>query len=130
MAGKRVGLNIYRIRDTMDRRPVTRPDEVILPEENLVAHDLPARLEFAGKLFVMRPERVKASWADFLEQGLGRLDEIAANVANGAVLVIRPRRRASGYFAIPFGAGRHLLRPGSYMWNYGLQVALNLVYKS
>jgi uncharacterized protein (TIGR04141 family) len=59
----------------------------------------------------------------------GALADIPDSVSNSAVLVIMVKSNQRVlYFAATFGFGRFLLLPGSFERNYGMRVALNVIY--
>lgn len=129
MPARRMPLSVYRIREQIDGKTVSKPEDAVAGVDDLEVRELPAGRGVSGTLFIEQPEGVRPAWAAFLEQGFGRLGVITDNVMNSAVLVAKVKVGTKDcFFAIPFGTGRHLLRRGSYQWNYGLRVALNTVY--
>ncbi len=129
MAKEFSGLTIYRMRDHIDSTPITKPDDFIDDSKKPKAYALTAHVDFEARLFVAKPDIRPPAWAGYLEQGFGKLTGLPDSVSNSAVLLVNVKHRTKDcYFAVTFGFGRFLLRPGSYERNYGLRVALNAVY--
>jgi uncharacterized protein (TIGR04141 family) len=123
-----ISLSIYRIRDTIDGKPVTDFKDVLAEPEPLISYELQGDFNFTAKLFVSQPKESLPSWVPFLTPGFGQIKEVDQSVTNSALLIVKVDCEQECYFAIPFGAGRYFLKPSCYVWNYGLRVALNTIY--
>jgi uncharacterized protein (TIGR04141 family) len=124
----RHSLSIYRIKEEIDREAVSDFDDMVQVGPGTRVYNLPDNHPLQARLFVDQPNISRPSWLDFLEEGFGEIEEIVETISHRAVLVIRIGAASDKYFAIPFGFGRYLLKPGSYVYNYGLKVALNAIY--
>lgn len=130
MAGQQRALTIYRIREAIAGTPVTAFEDAIANPQNLTSHDLAGDHDFEARLFVAPSDEKKPPWVEFLEPGFGELTEVADAVTNSAVLVLKVRYYKDLFFGFAFGFGRYLLKPDSYVRNYGLRAALNAIYPS
>lgn len=87
---------------------------------------------FKAQLFISKPkeesELKPPPWVAFLEPGFGEL-AVPATQSIGAVLFVRiPYGETEEVFAFTFGNGRYFLNSKSYDEDYGLRVALNVIY--
>lgn len=122
-------LTIFRLNDTIDGSAVTRFDDFIDATKKWTSHPLQGSHPFEGQLFIAPlSEPKQPAWVKALEPGFGEL-AVPKGVNTSAVLIIRIKRgKRESYFAFTFGFGRFLLRNESYNRNYGLRVALNVIY--
>ena len=131
MSNKHRSFTIYRIRDNIADVPVQKFEDVLIdpPPHKLVSFDLSGDYNYSAKLFVVEPIPKKPLWAEFLKPGFGELEVVKEAVANSALMVLKIRMRKNCYFAISFGIGRFLLKPNSYVRNYGLRTSLNTMFQ-
>lgn len=123
-------LSLYRVRDELDGEPVTNFGDFIDPQKlkETRPYELAEGYDFKGRLFVAEPQIGPPAWLEPLKEGFSKLT-IPDSVSNNAVLVIQvDRRNRHLHFAATFGFGRFLLRPGAFLRNYGLRVAINAIY--
>ena len=106
------------------RRDVADFESALEAPGDLDALDLVDGLPFAGRLFVQRRVPHPPAWLGFVQEGVA--DDIGelANAGTAAVLFIRAQGRI---FAMTFGYGRSLLKPESFVRDFGLKVVLNVV---
>ena len=128
MKAKCRALTVYRIRDSLRGKPVEKCEDVIAEPEKLVRYHMTGDHDFEAQLFVAKPNVKQPPWVEFLKPGFGELSEIEDAVTNSAVLVAKLKGDTDCLFALTFGFGRYLLRPNIYEQNYGLRVALNILY--
>jgi uncharacterized protein (TIGR04141 family) len=121
-------LTLYRLHDRVDGQPIRKFEDFIDPEKTTTAHDLKANFDFQARLFVAPPEIGPPAWLEPLKAGFGELRGIPDSVDNTAVLIIKINSQRAIYFAATFGFGRFLLRSDSFQRNYGLRVAINVIY--
>jgi uncharacterized protein (TIGR04141 family) len=96
----------------------------------MVTYEAGGALGFEARLYLWAPDAAEPSWAGFLREGFGSSVEVAETAVNRAVVVLRVHYfNADRYFAIPFGAGRFLLRTDAFERSYGLRAALNVIYE-
>lgn len=106
------------------RREISAPDQALADQRNpLTRYELRSGLPFDGALYLRRPRSRVPSWVGFVGPGVeGNLNALTAST--GAVLFVR----SSGHwFALTFGAGRHLLDTDAVEQDFGLRVTLNSV---
>ena len=77
-----------------------------------------------GRLFVKQSRIVPPAWASFFA-GVVDLRSVSLKSASASALLVL--RVAGRFFAVTFGYGRHLLKPGSWDASFGLRVALNSI---
>ena len=106
------------------RRETSDPGEALADRrDQLVRYGLRSGLPFTGTLFLRRPHSRVPSWAAFVGPGVDG-DFRALTASTGAVLFLRA---AGHWFALTFGAGRHLLDSDAVEQDFGLRVTLNAV---
>ena len=122
-------LAIYAIRDKIDGKPVTQYDQVLSLDKAVIPYGPSDFGDFSAKLFVQTSGERRPSWAPFIEDGFGSIDEIVASDTYSALLVVRIDYYRNLFFAVAFGySGRFLVRPDAYKRAYGLRTALNSLY--
>ncbi len=134
MSANRRALTIFQITPSIDGADVSSFDQVVqasaLTDPQLQTTELPAGFDFDGRLYVIAPAPEEPRWGAFLREGFGDTFNLSATATNRALLVIRFRYyNADRYFAVAFGAGRHLMRRDAYVRSFGLKAALNLIYE-
>jgi len=122
----RVSLTVYLLRKWVrDFREALADKDALAVE-----YRLPEDFGFEARLYVVQPQPKLPPWLDFLEPGFGHLAELLESAANRALLVLKVKRGSEDRFlALPFGFGRFMLRPDCYEHQFGLKVALNLIYE-
>ena len=122
-------LTLYRIRDgitdfeaILRRRPEDDPSIQPIP--------LRGRFEFDAMLYVVAPPPRFPDWMAFLEEGFEDV-ALSPSAANQALLVVRvePENDLPHLFALTFGFGRFLLAPHAHVRQFGLKVALNIIFE-
>jgi uncharacterized protein (TIGR04141 family) len=122
-------LTVYRLRDEVNGKRVTKFEDFIDPQKKTTHYSLRGRYNFQAGLFVAPPDEGPPSWLAPLKIGFGALEQIPDSINNSAVLIIKVRHHGRElHFAATFGFGRFLLRPGAFERNYGMRVALNAIY--
>ena len=112
-------LNILLLREA-----VSDFEQALDAPGDLDALDLVNGLPFTGRLFVQRRVPHTPAWLGFVEASVeGDIGHLA-NAGTAAVLLIRVGGRV---FALTFGYGRSLLKPESFVRDFGLKVVLNVV---
>lgn len=112
-------LNIFLLRPS-----IARPDSAIDPDAGTTEYAGAADLPFFGRFFLGPEKEAEPTWFSFVNSGLIRpLPNFVQSGVSG-VLVLSASNR---FFAITFGRGRYLLKPGSYEEDFGLKVALNRI---
>ncbi|MBU4563113.1 MAG: TIGR04141 family sporadically distributed protein [Desulfarculus sp.] len=118
--GKRHNLTILLLKEIYDTpkdyldsdgRP---PGEVIVDEGDEI-----------GTIFIKRPQAKRPAWASFFEE----VFDIKKFGNTKHILAVFIVRAADRFFALTFGHGRHLLKPGCYEERFGLKTVLNSVGK-
>lgn len=131
METKKIPLSLFRIREHIEGEKTNNFEDAIADTTELKQYEMKHDFGFDAVLLLARSERKQPPWVEFLGPGFGNLDEILDSVTNRALLMIKVKYyKKDIYFAVPFGFGRYLLKPNSYVRNYGLRVALNSIYKS
>lgn len=129
MSAKRRSISVYHIRKFIDGVKTTSFNQAIKENADVVEYN-PVQvdeLDFAARLFVSTSDPKIPGWVDLLEDAFSEI-EIPMTIQSNAVLLIKIMHYGDQYFAIAFGHGRYLLKPGSYDRNYGLKAALNIIY--
>lgn len=121
MAG---GSNIRHLTIYMLKESVQSHADALRNEHGLTRYGLRGDLPFHGALYIRTPPRKVPTWIEFVKTGTaGRIKQISLRSAS-AILFLESGRRL---FAVTFGFGRVLLKPGTYETDFGLRVALNTV---
>ncbi len=103
---------------------VSTPTRALDSIEGLDSYEVRAGRRKMGTLFVRRSDPRPPMWLSFFQGALDRPSRHLLNSSTAAVLLTSASSRR---FALTFGHGRHLLKPGSYEENFGLRVTLNAV---
>jgi len=77
-----------------------------------------------GRLFVKPSKVVPPAWASFFAGAVDLSSASLKSASTSALLVVRVSGR---FFAVTFGYGRHLLRPGAWDASFGLRTTLNAI---
>ncbi|MBU7019205.1 MAG: TIGR04141 family sporadically distributed protein [Theionarchaea archaeon] len=126
MNHRRQPLSVYKIRHYVDGEEITEFEQALRDPNSLESWDLNPGLPFNGRLFLQISDPTQPLWADFLGEGVDNLTIPNIQRVN-AVLFVKILD-GNHIFAFTFGYGRYLLRPDCYEINYGLRVALNILY--
>lgn len=128
MVTNRKTLTVYHIRSHIEGQKVDSFEQILRNPTEVRSFDLAAEMPFEARLFVSVSEPRAPLWAAFLGEGFNDLP-ISQIQSTNAVLALRIQcADEDEIFAFTFGYGRYLLRPSSYDRNYGLRVALNVIY--
>ncbi len=127
MADQKQSLTVYRIQRYVDGRKITDFEQALRDPSSLQSFDLVPSMPFQGRLFLQISDLKMPSWFDFLDIGINDLIVPKIQRVN-AVLFVKVKYYDDRIFAITFGQGRYLLRPDCIRKNYGLRVALNVIY--
>ena len=125
-------LTVYHIKELFAEKCKDSFALLLRNPEDVLPFDPDKEIPFEAQLFVSKPkeesELKQPSWVAFLEPGFGELP-VPATQSIGAVLFVRiPYGEKEELFAFTFGGGRHFLNPKGYDKEYGLRVALNVIY--
>lgn len=120
-------LTVYKIRPNIDGEEITEFEQALRDPDPLEAWDIRPDLPFGGRLFLQIPAPRQPAWAEFLTEGVDDLVIPDIQRVNG-VLFVKVYHDYDQIFAFTFGHGRYLLRPDCFEINYGLRVALNVLY--
>jgi uncharacterized protein (TIGR04141 family) len=120
-------LTVYRIQESVDGSEITNFEQALRDPLSLKSFDLVPSISFDGRLFLQESDPKRPSWFDFLDNGINDLEVPEIQRLN-AVLFVKVKYYHDRIFAITFGQGRYLLRPDCIKKNYGLRVALNVIY--
>ncbi|PVX26311.1 MAG: hypothetical protein CW691_01820 [Candidatus Bathyarchaeum sp.] len=127
MLAHKQSLTVYRIHESVDGSQITEFEQALRDPSSLQSFDLIPSIPFQGQFFLQKSDPKKPSWFDFLDDGIN--DLIVPEIQRiNAVLFVKVKYHDDQIFAITFGQGRYLLRPDCIMKNYGLRVALNVIY--
>lgn len=105
---------VYLLRDV-----VQKPEDAI--EGSPASHEIIDGATPLGTLFVQPRPPKNPKWTKFFD-GYVSLSELGMVQSTGALYVVRCAGR---FFALAFGLGRHLLKPGIAEERFGLLVVLN-----
>lgn len=108
------GLTIYLIKEGYDTA-----ESIIDDQKKSDEHEL----SDIGDLFVQTGWRKPPRWARFFE-GYVPIEQLGFVESAAAILIMESQKRL---FAITFGQGRYLLKPGCWEERFGLRVALNSI---
>jgi uncharacterized protein (TIGR04141 family) len=114
-------LSIYLIKDT-----VNQFGAMLDPKVNNVSYKV---IPGIGRLYYRNSDPQPPDWVRsfFLDNQVLQDVRLTVSSASALLLVKVPYRKTVRYFAIPFGAGRHLLKDSCYVGRFGLRTALNLM---
>ncbi len=129
MSPKKRSLTVYHIHKYIDGIKTASfkqaiKEDVEVEEFEPIQDD---ELDFSARLFISTSLPKIPDWVDLLEEAFSEID-IPKTIQSNAVLLVKVKHYGDQFFAITFGHGRYLLKPGSYDRNYGLKVALNIIY--
>jgi len=112
-------LTVFLLKD-----PAKPPGDILKHSHTLSEYEVSIAGEAAGAVYVQPSDDRRASWVT-LFQGAATIDPaIVRNASTSAVWLIELEGRQ---FALTFGYGRNLLKPGTYEEDFGLRVTLNAV---
>ena len=127
-------LTIYAIRREVDGKQVKNFDTAIsstkLEDSEIDTHDYVADDgSWEARLYLWPGKLRPPGWLSFLESGFDTELTLPESAQSSAVIVVRVKFRRDRYYAVTFGGGRYCLRRDAIYQRYGLQVALNAIYK-
>ncbi len=99
-------------------------EDALDPEANVTAYPLAEGLAFEGHLYLGPQRTAPPSWVPLMNPHLQRPIERALSAGISAVLLLKYENRI---FAFTFGHGKSLLRPFSWVSDFGLKVTLNRI---
>jgi uncharacterized protein (TIGR04141 family) len=112
-------LSIFLLKES-----VLTSDDALLDPASLEKSDVNLGGDRVGKLFVKATVDRTPSWLSFFQGALNPAPPVLRNASAAAVLFASGAGRL---FAVTFGYGRNLLRPGTWEEDFGLKVTLNTV---
>ncbi len=117
-------LSIYLLKETYKS-----VDSALRKPETVDVHELRGTSGVEGVVVVKGSNAKAPRWVDFLSPHLKDSQALAAlrNSSSGAALFLESAGRT---FVMTFGQGRHLVKPESYVHDFGLRVVLNVVEPS
>lgn len=123
MAGKRVvanrGLTVFLV-----KQGITDPSEILADPDSLILHTF-GRLGLSRAVLYVQPRIPLAPrWVSFFEAS--SIPPLSLQTSGASAILLLPRK--DRVFALAFGYGRHLLRPGRYEENFGLKATLNSIH--
>lgn len=122
MAGRQPrarSLSIFLIKEG-----ISAPRDILLDEDALSKSKVSAGREEIGDLYVKPTVDSLPSWLSIFQGALRPDIQDSHNASSAAVFLVEAVERL---FAITFGYGRNLLRPGVWDEDFGLKVTLNAV---
>jgi uncharacterized protein (TIGR04141 family) len=126
---QRQQLTVYKIRRYVNGKRITQFEQALIDPDSLKKYDLRSELSFEGRLFLQESDPRQPTWARFLADEIDGL-VIPEIKSVSAVLFVKLRDNNDQIFAFTFGYGRYLLQSDCLEINYGLRVALNILYDS
>jgi uncharacterized protein (TIGR04141 family) len=122
-------LTAYHIKKLPEQDQLTSFRRFIRSSANVESYNLTAEVPFKAELFILSKETNKIPWINFLKDGFNELETTDIRNISAVLIVMIDYRGENEIFAFTFGYGRFLLRPNCYEKNYGLKVALNIIYE-
>lgn len=102
-----------------DLESALQPDDKgALPKRMELADHVP----FDGAIYIREVNTKTPEWLPFLNEGLDQVQDFKTSTASAVLLLTSP---GGHKFALTFGYGRFLVRPTSYIRDFGIRVALN-----
>lgn len=106
------------------KQELTSPRHVLLDVDGLTRCQVSTNESVIGELYVKATVDRLPSWLSMFDGALTPPIQESHNASSAAVLLIHSEERL---FALTFGYGRNLLRPGAWDEDFGLKVTLNAV---
>lgn len=105
------------------------PKRALRSQSNVTLYKLQASSKVRGVLALKSPSARQPPWVDFVAPHLDASAPVQQlrNASTSAALFVKTGGRL---FVLSFGHGRHLIRPDSYVHDFGLRVVLNAVEPS
>lgn len=116
---RRISLNVFRIRNG-----ITAPRAIFKNITSLTALTVRAGRTRVGTLYIEPSHSRPPAWISFFEGAISRIPDNLWNANTKGVLLVR---RPAGRFAIAFGLGRFLMKPGCWDEGFGLRTTLNSI---
>lgn len=121
-------LTVYHIKEPLSNL-ITNSYESLLSRPNTVkAYNSQSSYEFDTRLFRETPKPIKPPWQDFLKNEFNTLPNLSIKGESAVLFVKFEYEGKPEIFAFTFGQGRFLINPDCYDEEYGLRVALNVIY--
>lgn len=115
VAAKSHQLTVFLLKDGL-----SCPDEVLDGVDSLIHHPVAVSGTAIGDLYIRPQKDTPPRWTRLFD-GFIDLHNLRSMSTAGALLIPADNR----YFAVTFGYGRHLLRPGTWEERFGLRATLN-----
>ena len=112
-------LTVFLLKD-----PPKEAAELLKHSDALTQYPVLANEQSSGRLYVAPSDDRRPGWVSFFEGAAAIDPAIARNASTAAVWLLEVEGRQ---FALTFGYGRNLLKPGVYEEDFGLRVTLNAV---
>ena len=111
MAKKSQKTPVQPIRVYLLKTSVKKYRDALREKVHFEEFSLKPGLGLTGNLFIRKPQKRKAEWADFLQQGVAKNLPDLRSTPHAAVLFLTVDGRI---FALVFGMGRYLLDDSAY----------------
>jgi uncharacterized protein (TIGR04141 family) len=112
-------LTVFLLKD-----PPKDASELLKHADSLVQYPVVVAGQSAGRLHIEPSDDRRPSWVSFFD-GASPIDPaVVRNASTAAVWLVEAEGRQ---FALTFGYGRNLLKPGVYEEDFGLRITLNAV---
>jgi uncharacterized protein (TIGR04141 family) len=106
------------------KNEIVPPENALVNEGDLAGYPLVIGTESRGTLYIKPTSDKMPSWLSMFEGAISPAPVGIHNASSAAVLIIATGGRN---FALTFGYGKSLMRPGSWEEDFGLRVTLNAV---
>jgi len=113
---------IYQLKES-----ISDPEAALDPHKRYRRIGLARDLGLPGTLYIGSQHRAKPQWVNMLKPHLEEAIPDVYTASISAVLIVQYQDR---FFALPFGYGRMLLTPHSWVRDFGLKVTLNKINPS
>ncbi len=110
---------IYQLKDN-----IPDPEAALDPNKRYRRIGLAGDLGLPGTLYIGSQHRAKPHWVNMMNPYLEHEIPVVYTASISAVLIVQYQDR---FFALPFGYGRTLLTPHSWVRDFGLKVTLNKI---
>jgi uncharacterized protein (TIGR04141 family) len=110
---------IYQLKDN-----ISDPEAALDPNKRFRRIGLTGDLGLPGTLYIGSQHRATPQWVNMLNPHLEQEIQAVYTASISAVLIVQYQDR---FFALPFGYGRTLLTPHSWVRDFGLKVTLNKI---
>jgi uncharacterized protein (TIGR04141 family) len=104
-------------------KPKSRAADALDPRKRLVRHEVRDAGRLVGELYVAQSKDETPRWLRYFDGAVQPLPRLSNRSASALLLV----PRGAQLFAVTFGFGRHFLKVGTWVENFGLRVTLNCI---